>query len=80
MKALQGEGELIRQVRSELAKAAEFSFGMALIKRSGLDLILNVALKMAATEECSLEWICRRNRLLSKSFVKLKLSTAKLLN
>ncbi len=39
MKALQSEGELIRQFQTELAKASKFSLGMALVTKSGLDLI-----------------------------------------
>ena len=39
MKALQSEGELIRQFRTEFAKASKFSLGMALITKSGMSLI-----------------------------------------
>jgi HKD family nuclease len=41
MKALQSEGDLIRQFQTELARASKFSFGMALVTKSGLDLILS---------------------------------------
>src|SRR5258706_11891063 len=39
MKALQSEGDLIRQFKTELTTASEFCFGMALVTKNGLDLI-----------------------------------------
>lgn len=39
MKALQAEGELLRQFKAELSKASTFCLGMALVTKSGLDLI-----------------------------------------
>jgi HKD family nuclease len=39
MKALQSEGELLQQFNAELAKASEFWLGMALVTKSGLDLV-----------------------------------------
>lgn len=39
MKALQAEGDLVGQFKAELARASEFCFGMALVTKSGLDLI-----------------------------------------
>jgi HKD family nuclease len=39
MKALQAEGELLKRIKTELAKASRVCFGMALVTRSGLDLL-----------------------------------------
>lgn len=39
MKALQADGELLKQFKSELARASKFYFGMALVTKSGLDLL-----------------------------------------
>lgn len=39
MKALQSEGDLVRQFNAELGRASEFCFGMALVTKSGLNLI-----------------------------------------
>ena len=39
MRALQGEGELLKRFRAELARSSRFCLGMALVTKSGLDLI-----------------------------------------
>ena len=39
MKALQAEGELLKQFKTEIAKASRCCFGMALVTRRGVDLL-----------------------------------------
>ncbi|MGO9126080.1 MAG: hypothetical protein ACLP6G_14485 [Terriglobales bacterium] len=39
MKALQGEGDLLKQFKIELARASNFCVGTALVTKSGLDLL-----------------------------------------
>lgn len=52
MKALQGEGELLKQFNVELAKASEFWLGMALVTKSGLDLISSSIERCLNKEGC----------------------------